>query len=645
MAEKVRTAARSEPGHNGSRCRSGYPSRPSRQLAAHQPAGEPGMTGIADIGAAVIGTGFIGTVHVEALRRIGVQVRGVLGSTPERGAARADGLGVARAYASLDDLLADPTGRRRPRHLAQRPPPPAGAGRPRGRPARRLREAAGDDRGGVARAGRAGRRDRARQRRQLQHPLLPAQPARPRGRRRRRPRRRPARDRPLLPGLAAPRHRLELAAPAGARRGAAGGRRHRLALARPDGVRHRPAGRRRSWPSWPRSSSRAASRPGRSRRSRPSVAAETVDPRRSRPRTPRRSCCASRTAPAARSASARSAPGRKNSLQYEIDGSDVVGRLGLRAARPDLARPSRRAQRDPDPEPGADGRGRPCRGGAAGRPRRGLRRHVRAPTSGPIYADVAAGGPSGATRPTRRSPTATTRCSSTTRSPRARGSAAGSTSSRDPGRRSAAATRGGARPMRLGLLTAPFPETPLDDVVDWTAANGFESIEIACWPRTTGPTRRYAGTSTSTSRTCPPAQATEIVGRDRGEGPRPSPASATTRTRSIPIPAHRAEVIGHLKHVITAAETMDVPFVNTFMGGDGAKNQDAQLGGGPPGLAGHRRASPTTTAGRSPSRTARCCSATTSGRAATTSRRRRGSGAGSSSSGAARSGSTSTRRT
>ena len=34
--------------------------------------------------------------------------------------------------------------------------------------------------------------------------------------------------------------------------------------------------------------------------------------------------------------------------------------------------------------------------------------------------------------------------------------------------------------MKLGLLTAPFPETPLDEVVDWTAANGFECIEIAC---------------------------------------------------------------------------------------------------------------------------------------------------------------------
>ncbi len=57
--------------------------------------------------AAVIGTGFIGGVHIEALRRLGVTIAGVLGSSAERGAARAAALGVARAYASLDALLAD----------------------------------------------------------------------------------------------------------------------------------------------------------------------------------------------------------------------------------------------------------------------------------------------------------------------------------------------------------------------------------------------------------------------------------------------------------------------------------------------------------------------------------------------------------
>jgi predicted dehydrogenase len=60
------------------------------------------------IGAAVIGTGFIGTVHLGALRRLGVPVRGVLGSSPGRGAARAAALGVERAYASLEEVLDDP---------------------------------------------------------------------------------------------------------------------------------------------------------------------------------------------------------------------------------------------------------------------------------------------------------------------------------------------------------------------------------------------------------------------------------------------------------------------------------------------------------------------------------------------------------
>jgi predicted dehydrogenase len=60
------------------------------------------------IGAAIIGTGFIGTVHLDALRRLGVEVRGVLGSDAARGETRAAALRVPRAYASLDELLADP---------------------------------------------------------------------------------------------------------------------------------------------------------------------------------------------------------------------------------------------------------------------------------------------------------------------------------------------------------------------------------------------------------------------------------------------------------------------------------------------------------------------------------------------------------
>lgn len=57
--------------------------------------------------AAVVGTGFIGPVHVEALGRAGVHVSGILGSTPEKSIAAAESLGLPRGYASLDELLAD----------------------------------------------------------------------------------------------------------------------------------------------------------------------------------------------------------------------------------------------------------------------------------------------------------------------------------------------------------------------------------------------------------------------------------------------------------------------------------------------------------------------------------------------------------
>ncbi len=59
-------------------------------------------------GIALVGTGFIGPVHVEALRRLGRPVVGVLGSAPERAQAQARALGIPRAYANYDELLADP---------------------------------------------------------------------------------------------------------------------------------------------------------------------------------------------------------------------------------------------------------------------------------------------------------------------------------------------------------------------------------------------------------------------------------------------------------------------------------------------------------------------------------------------------------
>jgi sugar phosphate isomerase/epimerase len=127
--------------------------------------------------------------------------------------------------------------------------------------------------------------------------------------------------------------------------------------------------------------------------------------------------------------------------------------------------------------------------------------------------------------------------------------------------------------MRLGLLTAPFPETPLAEVVDWTVANGFESIEIACWPAAGGDARRYAGTSHIDVANLSAKQGADLAADIRGKG------LVISGLGYYPNPlhpdrAHRDMVIAHLRSVITAAEKMDVPLVNTFMGADASKNQD-----------------------------------------------------------------------
>lgn len=59
------------------------------------------------IGVAVVGTGFIGPVHVEGLRRAGVRVTGILGSSYEKSRTSAESLGLHKAYRDLEEVLAD----------------------------------------------------------------------------------------------------------------------------------------------------------------------------------------------------------------------------------------------------------------------------------------------------------------------------------------------------------------------------------------------------------------------------------------------------------------------------------------------------------------------------------------------------------
>lgn len=57
--------------------------------------------------AAVVGAGFIGPVHIEALKRLGVRVKGILDESPEKSEQGRKAMGLEKGYASYEELLAD----------------------------------------------------------------------------------------------------------------------------------------------------------------------------------------------------------------------------------------------------------------------------------------------------------------------------------------------------------------------------------------------------------------------------------------------------------------------------------------------------------------------------------------------------------
>lgn len=121
--------------------------------------------------------------------------------------------------------------------------------------------------------------------------------------------------------------------------------------------------------------------------------------------------------------------------------------------------------------------------------------------------------------------------------------------------------------MKLGLMTAAFPDKSLEEVAAWASQNGFQMLELACWPVGKAE-RRYAGVTTLDVTDMDETKAKktrELMERYNLEisslGYYPNPLH--------PDPDHRGHVIAHLKKVIDAAAmVMDDPIVGTFVGRD-----------------------------------------------------------------------------
>ncbi len=129
--------------------------------------------------------------------------------------------------------------------------------------------------------------------------------------------------------------------------------------------------------------------------------------------------------------------------------------------------------------------------------------------------------------------------------------------------------------MRLGLMSAAFPKMSLEDLAKWAAANGFEMLELACWPVGKAD-RRYAGVTHVDVTTLTAAQAKKIQGLIKKN------SLAISSLGYYPNPLHpdlehRKGVIEHLKRVIVAGELLNVPIVGTFVGRDKNKTLEENL--------------------------------------------------------------------
>ncbi len=120
--------------------------------------------------------------------------------------------------------------------------------------------------------------------------------------------------------------------------------------------------------------------------------------------------------------------------------------------------------------------------------------------------------------------------------------------------------------MKLGLMSAAFPGWSLEKLAAWAAENGFEMLELACWPVGKAE-RRYAGVTTLDVVDFDAHRAKEtkaILKKYHLEisslGYYPNPLH--------PDPEHRETVINHLKKVIIAAGMLEIPVVGTFVGRD-----------------------------------------------------------------------------
>jgi len=124
--------------------------------------------------------------------------------------------------------------------------------------------------------------------------------------------------------------------------------------------------------------------------------------------------------------------------------------------------------------------------------------------------------------------------------------------------------------MKIGFVSAVFPEMAFQEVIDFASEEGFQCVEIMCWPKGKAE-RKYAGVThiDADKLNSHQKEAIKKYLKDKGVeisglGYYPNPLIEDDNAAKI--------YIDHLYKVIDAAAELDIFQVNTFIGRDKNKN-------------------------------------------------------------------------
>lgn len=129
--------------------------------------------------------------------------------------------------------------------------------------------------------------------------------------------------------------------------------------------------------------------------------------------------------------------------------------------------------------------------------------------------------------------------------------------------------------MELGFATAILPDLSLEEVLAFAAEEGFDCVEVMCWPMDATDQRRYAGVTHIDAASLDEAGAREVHALLEKYGVGIS-ALGYYPNPLAPDQAESDTYVRHIERVIDAAKLLGVGVVNTFIGRDPGLPIEAQ---------------------------------------------------------------------